>query len=305
MLVSILIGTRNRAENLRQTLLSMAKLVVPDGMQVELIVVDNGSTDSTAQVVQEAVLQNVRLRYVREDRPGVSHAKNRGLRESSGEIILFTDDDVRPPENWIQAMCSPMLQGTADAVGGGIRVAPHLRRRWLVEGFPGFCASLESQKQLKDGMFFGANMGISRHVLEKVPGFDVELGPGALGFGEETLFSLQLLDAGYRILAVRDAEVEHHFEPIRLQAASAVETAKKMGRSEAYTHYHWHQGNLFNWRWWHETRASTIYALNRLIRPSRWACKENVPYWRLRPIIAYWFVKQYFIERKKPRAYSR
>jgi hypothetical protein len=86
---------------------------------------------------------------------------------------------------------------------------------------------------------FGANMGFSREVLSKVPAFDTELGPGALGFGDEMLFSWQLLEAGYQIHGALDITVEHHFEAFRLFRSSFLESARKRGRTQAYLDYHW------------------------------------------------------------------
>jgi hypothetical protein len=99
-------------------------------------------------------------------------------------------------------------------------------------------------------------------VLEKVPAFDTELGPGALGFGDEMLFSWQLLEAGYKIKGALQIEVEHHFEPDRLRRTSFLESARKRGQTQAYLDYHWRhrsvesprrkfalgQARLFYWR---------------------------------------------------------
>jgi len=85
----------------------------------------------------------------------------------------------------------------------------------------------------------GANMAFSRSVLEQVPAFDVELGPGALGFGDDTLFSQQLKIPGYRIAAAPDAVVEHHFLADRLQPDQWIQSARKLGKVDAYISHHW------------------------------------------------------------------
>jgi hypothetical protein len=128
-------------------------------------------------------------------------------------MILFTDDDVRPPEDWIDGMCEPILLGKAQAVAGGVRIAPKLHRPWMEALHRGWLASTEGIDPAAPYTMFGANMGFSREVLSKVPAFDTELGPGALGFGDEMLFSWQLLEAGYQIHGALDVAVEHHFEP--------------------------------------------------------------------------------------------
>ena len=109
--VSIIICTRNQADSLRRTLVSIGKAIVPPRWNVELLVVDNGSSDYTREVVSAVRLSNVCLRYVNEPTTGLGYARNTGLRETSGEIILFTDDDFRVPLDWIEGMCRPVLDG--------------------------------------------------------------------------------------------------------------------------------------------------------------------------------------------------
>src|SRR6185369_4917701 len=137
----------------------------------------------------------------------------------------------------------PILFGQADAVGGGIRIAPHLDRRWMTDAHRWRLASHESNEGSAEGdtpALIGANFAFGRHVLDRVPGFDTELGPGALGFGDETLFSWQLAEAGYRMVAApASAAVEHHFDPSRLSRHSLLSVADRQARSSAYLNYHW------------------------------------------------------------------
>jgi hypothetical protein len=53
------------------------------------------------------------------------------LAEVKGDIFLFTDDDVRPTENWVEGMCRPIVEGKAHAVAGGVVLAPELERPWM------------------------------------------------------------------------------------------------------------------------------------------------------------------------------
>ena len=237
--LSIILCTSNRAESLAQTLAALNCLIVPQGMNVELIVVDNNSQDHTASIFREFAPSRLRPRMVIERRPGLSYSRNAGIAESSGEIVLFTDDDVRPPPNWIDGMCTPIVTGLADAVAGGVTLAPHLVKPWMDPmHLIWFAATPGPDGAVPDAMV-GANMAFSRDVLRRVPGFDVELGAGALGYMEETLFSLQLKRAGYRLVSRYQIAVEHHFDANRLKKATLIEAAAKRGRSSAYIHHHW------------------------------------------------------------------
>lgn len=243
--VSIVICTRNREESLKRTLQTSARIRVPDDLPAELLVVDNGSTDGTAEVVANAVFANLPVRYVWEPRTGQCHARNTGIRAARGDIILFTDDDVRPPAGWIEGMCRPIADGRADAVAGGVRLAPHLEAPWLVGDLRGWLACTDGLiDPVEPQRLVGANMAFGRHVLEAVPSFDTELGPGALGFFDDTLFAEQLLRAGFRIAGALDVAVEHHPDMSRFGHDHLLALARKLGSSSAYRYRHWCHGRI-------------------------------------------------------------
>lgn len=241
--VSIIICTHNRADTLRATLLAMGRVRIPDDLAAELLVVDNASSDHTPEIVSQACLPNLRVRYLREERRGQSIAKNRALREAQGEILLFTDDDVRPSEDWIEAMCRPIKDHTAPAVAGRVDIPVHLQREWLTPRLQ-LCFVGPQGEAAVEGMP-GANMAISREVLTQVPGYDPELGGGALGFGEETLFNNQLKAAGFRwIHGGERTVVEHHFDESRLRHDALLASARNRGRSHGYLEYHWKHSTI-------------------------------------------------------------
>lgn len=158
MRVSIIIVTRDRAGDLKQTLQAMRQVAVTDGLEAELLVVDNGSSDETANVVMSCEPGSIPVRYTCEPRAGQSIGRNRGLAETTGEMILFTDDDVRPPVDWLSGMCEPMAQGRADAVCGGVRLAPHLLRPWMTQLHRSWLASTEWLTPGAVQSMVGANM---------------------------------------------------------------------------------------------------------------------------------------------------
>ena len=240
--LTIVICTRDRASFLRETLRSLVGVRVPAGLKVELLIVDNGSTDDTQQVIQRANLDQFDLRILYEARPGVSNAKNRAVRNARGAVLLFTDDDVRLPRNWIAGMMTPITSGEADAVAGAVELAPHLRRPWQ-KNDPWLTTPLATTEVLDADdpqRLVGANMAIRRSVFEVVPGFDPDLGPGSeRGLGEETLLTHQLKHSGFRVVSAFDVVVEHHCAEERLTRQSYLNAAKKIGRSQGYIDYHW------------------------------------------------------------------
>ena len=241
--VSIIICTRDRADDLAQTLESLARVQVPRGRLVELLVVDNGSKDNTAQVVELwKPPAGMGKMYVLEPQKGKGRAYNAGIRAAKGAILLFTDDDVRVPENWIAGMAAPIDNGLADAVAGGVRIADHLMRPWLTSHIRACLASTDAINGDQPERFVGANMCFHRRILETIPGFDESMGPGTRYWcHEETLLSFQIKEAGYCLAGALDVEVLHEFNPSRLFACNILKQACRMGISDAYLAWHWRQ----------------------------------------------------------------
>lgn len=243
MQASIIIVTRNRAKQLAQALKSLQCVRIPQGMKAEVMVVDNASTDETAKVVRASHFAGNPVRYTLESRKGQSYGRNCGLAQTTGELILFTDDDVCLPPDWLIGMCEPMVERKAGVVAGGVSLPPSLVRPWMCPLHRSWLASSEWLDPRSPGSLIGANMAFVRGVLRDVPSFDPELGPGAIGFGDETLFALQLQQAGHAICGRLQVQVEHHFDPDRLKRSAWLDLAARAGRTKAYVTYHWrHRG---------------------------------------------------------------
>jgi glucosyl-dolichyl phosphate glucuronosyltransferase len=311
--VTVLICTRDRASSLSAVFPTLAAQQVPAGWTVEVIVVDNGSRDGTAELVRAQTAFGSAVRLVQEPEKGLSRARNAGLRAARGRVLLFTDDDVRLPPGWVADMARPVLEGRADAVAGSVRLAPHLLRPWMEPYHRATLAATDLLLATDPGVMMGASMGFGRHVLERVPCFDENLGAGALGTAEDSLFAWQLVDAGYRITHVSDVEVEHHCEPDRLQRAAYVAAARKLGRSYAYIAYHWlHETHL-------GLEAMNVWQLGReallcILRLARWRLRqrargrlpeEGILHPEFYLLMRQAFVHQYIRERRGERRYHR
>ena len=239
VILSIVICTRNNERSLQSTLNAIVKCDVPSSWSVELIVVDNGPSEIAASVVRDvaATTSKILIRYCMQAEPGLSRARNRGLRESTGQVIMFTDDDIVPPITWLHDIAGPILMGQADAVSGGVKLGPEVSRPWFKPAHQ-FCMACTDGL---DWCFVGANMGFARRVVDKVQSFDPELGAGALGFGEENLFIAQVRKAGFRVLVRADVSVIHNPRPERIRYDNWIDSATRQGRSDAYIFHHWQQ----------------------------------------------------------------
>ncbi len=305
--VSILLCTAGRPADLARTLAATIPLPVPDDWAVELVVIDNSADASARGVVAAAGRGRIDLRYVHEPRRGQCRARNRGLAESAGRAVIFTDDDVRPQPGWVAGMAGPILGGTADAVAGHVRLAPHLRRPWMDAHHLGRLAVTDWTPGAPVDRLVGANMAFRRSVLGRVPGFDVEIGPGALGFHDDTLFAWQLGLAGFRLVAApQQAWVEHHPTADRLTRGAMLDSAGKTGRSYAYLQHHWHHDVVPTPRRRVVTSLARLLA-HRLARPRLWLGRRSAEgcgtgEMHLVQVLA--MARQYRLECRRPRRYE-
>lgn len=221
---SIIVCTYNRAESLKDTLAALARLEAPPTLTWEVVVIDNNSRDHTRHVV-EAVQQTwPRLRYEFEPAQGLSHARNRGITEAAGEVILFTDDDVLPEPDWLETTLAGLDNYDADACGGYI--APVWETPppdWLTERFYGFLAVRTDRT---DDYFitdtgqtpFGANMAFRKKIFDQVGMFDTSRGRKGkvLASGEDSEMFERILATGLKVTFLGSSRVHHKVENFRL-----------------------------------------------------------------------------------------
>ncbi len=302
--VSVIICTRGQSAEFGHTLQSLQGVEVPDELPAELLVVENGPPGGTEALVGAFRHARMPAGYFHEAAPGKSGALNRALKEAQGEIFLFSDDDIRFPVDWLARMCAPILAGKADAVAGGVRLAPHLLRVWMNHTHRAWLASTADYiRPDAPSEMCGANMAYHRRVLDRVPAYDPELGPG-LGNGEETLFSWQLREAGAVIAAAPDVEVIHHLNADRLRYAAWTGAAQANGRARAYLAHHWQHRRVAFAR----LRAWFVGAklrVRRLFSKRYRSEEEGIPPWELDYLWEISRCTSFLRERRRPRNYSK
>jgi glycosyltransferase involved in cell wall biosynthesis len=306
--VSVVICTCDRPDDLKATLESLVRVAVPEGVEAELLVVDNGAEASAADI--EALVRGERLpslpvRYVREPKRGLAYARNRGMAETQGELLLMTDDDVRPDPGWLSGMCAPLLAGKADYVAGGIRLSPEVRQAWMEPVHRALLASTQDIREPSElPCMIGANMAFRRAVLQKVPAFDVEIGAGTpYGGGEEALFSFQLQEAGFRRADALDIQVVHCCDIARLERKAFRQRMERYGKELAYRVYHWEHKPVGH------VRRNIVRSYLKLVQTRRQAARswlgKGMDPREMKAIEVYSFYRQYAKERSRPRFYDK
>lgn len=237
--LSLIISTYNRSESLLRTLGSVIRQSAPAD-KWECIVVDNNSTDSTATRFAEfaELYPALNLRLVHEEKQGLSHARNRGIEESRGEIIAIIDDDETINRDFIRSYISLFEEcPAADAAGGRIIAAyDEGRPRWM---------SPYVERPIANPMDFGnevrpfpegripggGNMALRRSTIERIGDFDPALGrtgKSLIGGEENDLFE-RLRRVGGQIYYAPNAVIWHHIPPQKLTAEYRRNLAYKVG----------------------------------------------------------------------------
>ena len=236
--ISIIIPTRNRARSLKQLLDSLAVVVTPPLTSVEIVVVNNGSTDETVNLLREEALiaRPQELVVLEEQRPGKSNAVNCALCVARGDLLMLLDDDVSVDPQWLVKHIEAYKQTEFAAIQGRIlagkdfegRPADPSRLREYNIPLSGYGEQVTTIQGLT-----GTNMSFKRGVLERVGLFDLRLGPGASGFSEDTEFSMRIRKAGFKIGYTPHAIVYHELNPARYGPAynRDVEFRKGVSRS--------------------------------------------------------------------------
>lgn len=199
--ISVVVCTRDRPEQLARCLAALQKQDYPD---YEVVVVDNVSEDAAV----EQIISASGFRYVREERPGLDWARNRGWQAARHALIAFSDDDAQPEPDWLRWVAHAFVQPDVDVMTGRVEpLALETEAQRLFEVYGGMSkgklprriegAHLHGQHLLSaHDCGVGANMAFRRTALQKLGGFDTALDTGTLsgGAGDIDIFHRALVN---------------------------------------------------------------------------------------------------------------
>ncbi len=218
MQLSVIVATRNRAHAIGGCLDSIASAIAHAGpIDAEIVVVDNGSTDQTAAVLEAwAEASDVPVRVLQEHRTGKARALNRALGAARGEILAFTDDDCRLSLEYVNDL---LRHSAADAElvlrGGRIELGDPSDLPFTINTGPMLERWQKKMNSARYGRFrgciHGCNMTMRRALVERLGPFDEDFGPGAvIGAGEDADYIYRAYLAGATLEYVPDMTAFHH-----------------------------------------------------------------------------------------------
>ncbi|MCH1478760.1 glycosyltransferase [Crocinitomicaceae bacterium] len=236
-MVSIVICTYNRQEYLPKCLAHL-KAQNCEANDYEIVLINNNSTDNTEAICNDFKKANKELNisYFLEENPGLSFARNRGIKEAKGSIICFIDDDgFAIPEyvNIISKFARNKTYESYMAFGG--KVIPcyneGMSPKWITPYISGLVSEVDLGKKVKTFAKkypAGCNMIFRKEFFEKHGGFNTDLHTR----GDDKFIFLKLKEKGYKILYIPSLEVSHFIDDYRLEESFIIRLSKVIGQSE-------------------------------------------------------------------------
>ncbi len=223
--LSVIIATYNNAQSLERTLNSLATQDAENDIW-ECVIVDNNCSDDTAVRVSafQKSHSNINIRLVKESQQGLSYARNRGIAESKGEILVFIDDDETVNEGFVSAYIDLFRNHDAFAAAGAVKARYDSQRpKWMSYYTEKMIANpIDLGKRVtrisSDITPAGGNMAFNREVFNLYGGFDTNLGRkgNKLYGGEENELFDRLRNLGERVYYTPKAIVYHHIPDRKL-----------------------------------------------------------------------------------------
>jgi glycosyltransferase involved in cell wall biosynthesis len=208
--LSLVICTRDRAAKLKRCLRRVGE--IKSAVKWELVVVNNGSHDDTAEVIDDfAQLASFPVSQVYEALPGNGRGRNAGLTLAHGDIVAFSDDDCYPSPDYVDRVVDLFRDSRIGFAGGRITL-------YDPDDFPITIKESKSPQLfpprsfIPPGEVHGANMMFRRRVLKEIDGFDNAFGAGALFSGDDIDACVKASFAGWWGMYSPEPVVAHHHE---------------------------------------------------------------------------------------------
>jgi len=250
VMLSVIIPTRNRADLLKSALQSLETQTLPSNF-FEVLVIDNGSTDNTRQVVELARQRLGNVRYFYDPTPGLHVGRHLGMKMAESDILVYADDDIEAFPTWLEAIAESFQDPEVVLVGG--KNLPKWESEppeWILKMWEpdkngdrvlGYLSILDlgnERKFINPFYVFGCNFSIRKKILLEAGGFHPDAFPQELikyrGDGESHV-SRYISDHNYKALYHPQASVYHIVPSSRLTEDYFCQRAHNQGISDSYT----------------------------------------------------------------------
>lgn len=285
---SIIICSYNRFSLLQETIVSIIKCI-GSREDCELLIIDNNSKDDTTSLEQK-YSKNDRVKYFLELNQGLSHSRNRGIKEASGEYIIFFDDDIELNDHYLRHLDELTNNSAIDIIGG--KVLPfHIDiPKWLPKKYY-YLASIYNPSDTFStiNQLMGANYGMKLSTAHKIGLYNVDLGRkgDSLMGGEESEYISRGIELGFSVYFSPDLIVYHKINE-KLNKNYILDYAYLNGKStRKYYRVQWGYPRFMI--------KYSLTVLNLLIGfPFHFSFKNNLLFMRLK--IAYFYSKGFLLK---------
>lgn len=294
-LLSVIVCTHNRANLLKKCLESLTEQTYSN---IEIIVIDNNSTDNTKDVAS----QFSKVLYYFESKVGLSHARNTGYEKANGNYVAYIDDDAYAPREWCEQIIKNIHEHPFDVCGG--KILPYYESKKPIW----FDDRLEIRNYGKTGFvprdkirfgFPGSNIILKKEHIVNFGGFDPNLGMSGnkIGLGEETSLCLKISKQHNKFYHDSDLFV-YHFTPkknttlsyrikrnyaagasaVLIQNKSLFQILKKMTTLSAFNFFLFLSIILFNPYFFVYSLQQIAYKIGFIVAIIRINCKKELNY---------------------------
>lgn len=244
--VSIIFATYKRGETLSRTLESFTSLKT-DAINYEIIVVDN-ACETTAKTLVDSYSERLPIQYLQEPMSGKNSALITGIKASTGNILIFTDDDIIAQPDWLYEMMAGIARHSDCHLFGG-KILPDYPKgyekltknidltHWFIPTAFVIADWEQGEGAIQAGRIWGPNMAVKRVVFESGLSFNPNIGPNGKDYimGSETEFLQRASAVGYRASYLPKAVVLHQIRTEQLSFGWFMGRAFRAGKGLAAT----------------------------------------------------------------------